>query len=1091
MFSFFTYLSFAGCIYIRKFAEKNIKLYKYYMKQLLFIAALAAASLQVNAVNEVQPTNTEWQDLQVNEVNRFPMHTSFFAYESLDKALAGDKTASSNFYSIDDRWLFNWVANAYERPMNFYEMNYDDSKWLLMDIPGIWERNGFGDPEYVNAGFAWMGHFKNNPPYVPTKDNHVGSYRGWVRMPSTWQGRQIIIHFGSVTSNIYLYVNGQFVGYAEDSKVAAEFDITPYLKYDRRNLISFQTFRWCDGSYDEDQDFWRLSGIGRSCYLYSRNKTTQIEDIRVTPDLDANYDKGSLNVKATVKGKATVEYSLMDADGNVVDTKTANVGSAKNAGSAKNVNRKGKQVAANTEETAITTDFSNLDVKHWSAETPYLYTLVATVKQGDKVIEVIPQKVGFRKVEIKGSQLLVNGKAVYIKGADRHEMDPDGGYLVSRDRMIQDIKLMKKFNINAVRTCHYPDDPQWYDLCDEYGIYLCAEANQESHGFGYGNDAPSKTSLFAKQILERNEHNVKSFFNHPSIIYWSLGNETVNGPNFTAAYQWIKSQDQSRPIQWEQGNKGPTTDIYCPMYLSQAGCEKYALSNAPEDQKPLIQCEYSHAMGNSCGGFKEYWDLVRKYPKYQGGFIWDFVDQALHGKDKQGRAIYKYGGDYNNYDPSDNNFNCNGLIGPDRVPNPHAYEVGYYYQNIWATPVDLSTGKIKVKNENFFRDLSNYQMVYTLVVDGKAVQTGSTDRLNIAPQQTVTYTLPYSLSGIDKKSEVLLNIEFKLKTAEPLMDAGQTVAYNQMVVQDYDFAAALPAGKADGKLKIKDGKNADVLGVKGSGVDVRFDKQTGFLTQYEVDGKSLMAKDGTLKPNFWRAVTDNDMGSGINKSYKAWFNPAMNLTAITAKANKATGSVDVTAVYNMPDVKATLTLTYGINPDGKMKVTEAMTTDKTAKVSDMFRFGMVMDLPYNMDKSTFYGRGPIENYADRKLSQNIGIYTQTADEQFYPYIRPQETGTKSDIRWWRQTTANGTGLTIVSDKAFSASALHYNIADLNDGDAKEQRHCPQVPKSKFTELCIDAVQTGVGGIDSWSQNAKALPQYRVPYQDRTFTFWIK
>lgn len=1053
------------------------------MKKILFIAAMAVSSFYVQAANNVQPTFNEWHDLQVNEVNRYPLHTGFFAYESLDKALSGDKTASGNYYSIDDRWLFNWVKNADQRPVDFYKLDYDASNWLLMDVPGIWELNGFGDPEYVNVGFGWRGHFDNNPPQVPTKDNHVGSYRGWVRMPSAWDGRQVIIHFGSVTSNIYLYVNGHFVGYAEDSKVAAEFDITPYLVKDKRNLISFQTFRWCDGSYDEDQDFWRLSGIGRSCYLYSRNKAAQIEDIRVTPDLDANYDKGSLNVKATVRGNVSVEYQLLDADGSVVASKTnkpGNTAKADKTGKKKNVSRTNIQ----------TVSFSNLDVKHWTAETPYLYTLVATVKQGDKTIEVVPQRVGFRKVEIHNSQLLVNGKPIYIKGANRHEMDPDNGYLVSRERMIQDIRIMKQLNINAVRTCHYPDDPQWYDLCDEYGIYLCAEANQESHGFGYDETSEAKKPQFAKQIMERNQHNVSSFFNHPSIIYWSLGNETADGPNFTSAFQWIKSQDSSRPIQWERAGKGANTDIYCPMYMSQTGCERYAQSTAAEDQRPLIQCEYSHAMGNSGGGFKEYWDLVRKYPKYQGGFIWDFVDQALHGKDRYGRKIYKYGGDYNDYDPSDNNFNCNGLIGPDRVPNPHAYETGYYYQNIWASPVDLNTGKIKVYNENFFRDLSNYKMEWTVVVDGKPSLNGTVEDLNVAPQSSAIYTLPYSVKDNGANKEILLDVAFKLKKAEPLMEAGQTVAHRQMAIKDYDFAAAMPSDKASGKFKIKNKKGSDNISIKADGTDIMFSKQTGYISKYVANGNYILGNGGTLKPNFWRAVTDNDMGSGINMNYKIWNNPAMNLTGITAALNPKTNCVDVVATYDMPDVKATLTITYAIATDGKMKVTEAMTTDKQAKVSDMFRFGMVMDLPYSMDRSKFYGRGPIENYSDRKLSQNIGIYEQTADDQFYPYIRPQETGTKSDIRWWQQTTPAGVGFTVASDKAFSASALHYNISDLNDGDEKEQRHCPQIPKSKFTELCIDAIQAGVGGIDSWSLNARALPQYRVTYQDRTFTFWI-
>jgi beta-galactosidase len=1057
------------------------------MKKLLFMAAMAMSSLQVPAANVVQPTFTEWHDLQVNELNRFPIHTAFFSYESLDKALAGDMTASDNYCSLDEKWMFKWVKNADQRPTDFYTVGYDDSQWRLMKVPGIWELNGFGDPEYVNIGFAWRGHFKNNPPEVPIKDNHVGSYRGWVKMPEAFKDRQVIIHFGSVTSNIYLWVNGKFVGYAEDSKVTAEFDITPYL-HEGRNLIAFQVFRWCDGSYSEDQDFWRLSGVARDCYLYSRDKKAQITDIRITPDLDANYDKGSLTVNTQVKGNVTVEYNLYDADGNTVATQTVKASAATGVKAAKKKGKRAKVVPMGPSTANAT--FTNLEVKHWSAETPYLYTLVATVKEGDKVIEVVPQKVGFRKVEIKNAQLLVNGKPVYIKGVDRHEMDPDEGYNVSVDRMIQDIKLMKQFNINAVRTCHYPDDPRWYELCDKYGIYLCAEANQESHGFGYGDDAFSKKPEFALPIMQRNQHNVGNFFNHPSIIYWSLGNETADSENFMAAYKWIKSQDPSRPIQWERGGKGGDTDIFCPMYMSQASCEKYAQSTAPQDQRPLIQCEYSHAMGNSCGGFKEYWDLVRKYPKYQGGFIWDFVDQGLHGKDTAGNKIYTYGGDYNQYDPSDNNFNCNGMINPDRIPNPEAYEVGHYYQSIWATPVDLKSGKVRVYNENFFRDLSNYKMEWTLVVNGKPVQKGTVDQLNIPAHQSADYTLQYSLSGIKATDEALLNIDFKLKSAEPLMEAGQTVAYNQLPIQHYDFASAVPtASTAKMKVKVVNKKKAD-LTVTAANYTVEFDQATGLLKRYEVGGNSLLAEAGTIKPNFWRAPTDNDMGAGANIAYKAWKHPRLVLDYIAARKDKKANTVIVTAHYTMPTVGALLTMTYEIDNTGVMKVTEKMTTNKTAKVSDMFRYGVIVDLPYSMDKSEFYGRGPIENYSDRKFSQNIGIYQQTADEQFFPYIRPQETGTKSDIRWWKQTNPSGVGFTIFSDKAFSASALHYNISDLSEGDHKAQRHSPSIPKSKNTELCVDAIQTGVGGIDSWSQNALALPKYRCPYQDRTFTFWL-
>ena len=1028
-------------------------------KPLLLLLAMSAMTAFADNV----PTFTEWHDMQVNEINRFPAHTWFFAYENPEVARKGNMKASDNYLSLEGKWRFNWVEHADQRPTNFFEEGYNDSGWSQMNVPGLWELNGFGDPIYVNIGFGWRGHFKNNPPEVPTRDNHVGSYRRVINIPDSWQGKQVIAHFGSVTSNMYLWVNGHFVGYTEDSKMAAEFDLTPYLKKGD-NLIAFQTFRWCDGSYCEDQDFWRLSGVARDCYLFARDKAVHIDDIRITPDLVNNYKDGVLDVKVNFTGKCHLTLDLLDAEGNTV----------------------AQQVVQNPKDGVAQVKMEVSNPKKWTAETPYLYTLLVsptTPNARFTAYEAIPQKVGFRKVEIRNAQLLVNGQAIYIKGADRHELDPDGGYVVSRERMIQDIQIMKQFNINAVRTCHYPDDPIWYDLCDEYGIYLCAEANQESHGFGYRNDSEAKKPQFAKQILERNQHNVAVNFNHPSVIIWSLGNETVNGPNFTAAYQWIKSQDLSRPVHWEQAGSGPNTDIRCPMYASQEWCERYAKSDRPEDQKPLIQCEYSHAMGNSCGGFKEYWDLVRKYPKYQGGFIWDFVDQALHGTDDQGRAIYKYGGDYNSYDASDNNFNCNGLISPDRVPNPHMYEVGYYYQNIWATLKHGSQLSLEVLNEYFFRNLDNISLEWQLASEGKVLREGRIDRLNVAPQQTASYQLP--IGDNDLKGNYL-NIFFKLKSAEPLMSAGQIVAYQQ-------FGEAVASTLTDivtnggGRIKGKANKKTGLLTVANDVFNAVFDMQSGWLKEWTVDGIPMLGQGGTIQPNFWRAPTDNDMGAQIHRRYSAWRNPAMKLLSITwdKKSNA------VTALFDMPDMKATLEMVYAFKTDGQVVVTESLRTDESAKISNMMRFGLVVQLPYNMDRSTYYGRGPIENYADRKYSQLIGVYRQTADEQFYPYVRPQETGTKSDMMWWEQTTNGGVGLRVVSlEKPFYASALHYNVADLDDGNDKEQRHAPQVPRSQFTNLFIDGEHTGVGGVDSWSGNAEALPPYRVAYAPKKFSFLI-
>ena len=1045
-------------------------------KRLFFLLALAIPGVMAMADNE--PTFTEWHDMQVNDINRFKPHTSFFAYENIQVAREGNMKASENYLSIEGEWNFNWVEHADQRPTNFYTLDYDDKSWDKMKVPGMWELNGYGDPIYVNIGFPWRGHFESKPPEVPTRDNHVGSYRRMIHIPDSWDGKQVIAHFGSVTSCMYLWVNGHFVGYSEDSKMAAEFDITPYLQKGD-NLMAFQVFRWCDGTYCEDQDFWRLSGVARDSYLYARDKKVHINDIRITPDLLNDYRDGVLDVKVDVEGLCNLTFELFDADGKSVALKTLD---------------KVKGVTSTTIE---------MENPHkWSAETPYLYTLVVcptTPTARYTAYEAIPQKVGFRKVEIHKSMsavMLVNGEPIYIKGADRHELDPDGGYVVSRERMIEDIKLMKRFNINAVRTCHYTDDPVWYDLCDQYGIYLCAEANQESHGFGYREDSEAKKPQFALQILQRNQHNVCVNFNHPSVIIWSLGNETVDGPNFTAAYQWIKSVDLSRPVHWEQAGSGANTDIRCPMYPSQKWCEQYAMSQKPEDQKPLILCEYSHAMGNSCGGFKEYWDLVRRHLKFQGGFIWDFVDQALHGKDAQGRDIYTYGGDYNTYDASDNNFNCNGLVSPDRKPNPHLYEVGYFYQNVWATLIGEENGqtKVRVRNEFFFKNLDNVKLVWTLMVGGVPTKTGEIAQLDVQPKEFKDVLIPVDLSAA-YEGEPMLNIDFVLKNAEPLMEAGQTIAYEQLKVNKFSIDTKMTAPWKK-SLKISNSKKSLVIGLSSDGVNVEFDKNTGFLCKYVVDGQSFLGDGGMMKPNFWRAVTDNDMGAGLQRRYKAWRNPTMNLQELTAKkrtskyGNVELKEVVVTARYAMPDVKATLTMTYVVNANGAIVVTEDMKTEEGAKVGNPLRFGMVMQMPYDLDNSKFYGRGPVENYADRKLSQRIGIYNQTADEQFYPYVRPQETGTKTDIRWWRQLNSANEGFLVQAGVPFTASALHYDVETLDEGDNKAQRHSSQMPKSKFTNLFIDGEHAGVGGIDTWSPNAEALPQYRVTYGNRSFSFSI-
>ena len=1048
------------------------------MKQLLLTLAVAGMSpcfiyAAQTAETAVQPTFTEWHDTYVNNVNRFPIRTSFFAYETRDAALKADRKASANYLSIEGDWRFNWVANADQRPTDFFKEGYDDSKWNTMKVPGIWEVNGYGDAEYVNVGFAWRGHFKDNPPEVPVKDNHVGSYRRTINIPDSWDGRQVIAHFGSVTSNIYLWVNGKFVGYAEDSKSAAEFDITPYLKKGD-NLFAFQTFRWCDGSYSEDQDFWRLSGVARDCFLYSRSQNAHIDDVRVTPDLDAQYKNGTLAVNVKGKGNAKFVIDLIAPDGDIVSRKILNTTKVKK--------KAGKKVA----EINATVKFDVENPLKWTAETPNLYKVVVTVQQNGKDVESVPVRTGFRKVEIKNRQLLVNGQPVLIKGANRHEIDPDGGYVISRERMVEDVKLMKQFNVNAVRTCHYPDDPYFYDLCDEYGLYVCAEANQESHGFFYDKDAITTTPLFATPIMERNVHNVHNQYNHPSVIYWSMGNETADSKNFSDVKKWINEFDPTRPVHWERAILGDNTDIYGEMYITPEAAEKYAKD--PKYTKPMIHCEYAHAMGNSCGVMKDYWDIIRKYPTYQGGFIWDFVDQGLRGKDKDGNMIYNYGGDFNSYDPSDNNFNCNGFISPDRKPNPEAYEVGYVYQNIWTSPKDL-TGekKVSVYNENFFRALDNVSLSWAIVADGVERQNGTiADLSNIKPQTSADVVLPYNLKEYSDAKDIQLNVEYRLKKDEGLQKAGDIVAYQQLPIREFkgtDLAVTAAETKA---VKVTDKKKEANVTLAAENFTLAFDRATGFITKYEVGGKSLLGNGGSLKPNFWRAVTDNDMGANVQEKFAAWRDPQMKLTSLQVDKKAKT----VTATYNLPEVKADLTIAYRATENGTLNVTQSLKTTPGAEMPEMMRFGMVMNLPYAMDQAEWYGRGPVENYSDRKLSQNVGIYKATVDQLFYPYVRPQETGTMSDLRWWNIKDNNGFGLRIESDALFSASALHYDLYTLDEGKEKKQRHSQSLPKSQYTNLFIDLVQAGVGGVDSWSDWGRARKGHRVEYKDYTFSFRI-
>lgn len=1008
------------------------------MKKLIALSALFAGLFAT------AQTFTEWQDPNVNEINRLPMHSTFASTEQ-------------SRLSLNGVWKFHWVENADQRPTDFYRTDYDDKSWGKMPVPGIWELHGYGDPQYVNIGYCWRNDFTSNPPEVPTAKNHVGTYRRTVVIPSDWADKEIIAHFGSVTSNIYLWVNGRFVGYSEDSKLEPEFDLTKYLKAGKENVIAFQTFRWCDGTYLEDQDFWRLSGVARDCYLYTRPRGARIDDIRVTPDLTDNYTNGTLDVNLTLNGKPSVELTLTAPDGTVVAETQAVNGKA-----------------------TIKVD----NPLKWTAETPHLYTLTAVAKSGGKVVETIPMKVGFRKVEIKNRQLLVNGQPIIIKGVNRHELDPDGGYVVSRGRMLQDLQIMKENNINAVRTCHYPDNAQWYELCDSVGIYVVAEANIESHGMGYGEHTLAIRPEWETAHMERNMRNIARNFNHPSVIIWSMGNEAGDGQNFEKVYAAIKEQDSSRPVQYERAGMNPWTDIYCPMYASHSWVERY--SSNPDSDRPIIQCEYNHVMGNSGGGFKEYMDLTRKYAINQGGFIWDFVDQSLRKIDNKGREIYAYGGDYNAYDASDLNFCDNGLISPDRRPNPHMAEVAHQYQSIWATPIDLPNGKIEVYNEYFFTDLSNYTLQWALTVDGKTVETGTTALPTIAPQQTAELTLPYTVPANTEGKEVLLNLNFLTNKEASLVAAGHVQARVQLPLSEYVFVEPTLAA-TDGTIVVDD-KNYNRLVLTSDRLSMEFDRHDGMMCVYSVDGVQMLTSDGKLTPAFWRAPTDNDYGANLPAKRQVWRNPELRLQSLTAEKQND-GTAVVKAVYSMPTVKSSLEMTYQVNADGQVLLTSELTPDADAQdVPELSRFGVQIQMPKSMDISTYYGRGPVENYIDRCSSAFIGEYTQTADEQAYPYIRPQETGSKTDMRRWNQTNRGGRGLAITAPKPFIASAIRYSVESLDNGNWKTQFHFPEVEQADYVNLIIDSAQAGVGGIDSWG--ALPLQQHRLPFGAQSLTILL-
>ena len=1051
------------------------------MKRLITIAtALIVGSVCV-ATAAPKDKLPAWQDPEVIQENRYPMTASF-------------QTGGLNL-SLSGFWKFNWNETIDSRPLDFYKADYPDSDWDVIPVPGMWELYGYGDPVYKNVGYAWYGHYTNNPPVPADEHNYAGQYRRTFTLSDEWKGKDIFLHIGSATSNVRVWVNGKEVGYSEDSKLEARFDITKYVKTGE-NLIALEIFRWCDGTYLEDQDFWRLTGLARDVYVFSREKK-RVEDIRVVASASG---KAEVSLEVT-KGVTSLALVVTDPSGNNVVEKTFDVAS-------KQKSERGL--------TLVNTEFEVPSAKLWSAETPSLYTLKVVSYVKGELSEVSSLEFGFRDVNIENGQLLVNGKPVLIKGANRHELNPYKGYVLSEADMIQDILIMKQLNINAVRTCHYPNDPLWYSLCDRYGLYVVDEANVESHGMGYGKESLAHEPKYAHAHIERAKRMVQRDFNHPSIIVWSLGNEAGHGDNFMKSYEALKEMDKTRPVQYERAEAGPGTDIACPMYFDYGQSEQY-VSRDPSTIKPFIQCEYAHAMGNSMGGLKEYWDLIRKYPCYQGGFIWDFVDQALwwpvdpatYGTDH----VFVFGGDFNDYDPSDNSFCCNGIIAADRTLHPHAYEVAYQYRSIHtsASAEDALAGKVEVYNENFFIDLSRYTLNWDVEVDGNKVLSGSVRVPAIAPQEKAVLDLGYTAGDIMEACglkdleyhDVYLNVRYVLRRADGLLQAGSEVAYDQICITDAPldiFAdySGVPEYSVDGDLHVFSGNMHydGATGVRVSPWMAAFNASNGALVRYLFDGKDML--ECALMPNFARAATENDLGAGQDRRMNHWRNAEFNVEDFSVEATDS--CYRVTVKYAPIGDFAYVRMSYNVYADGVVEAVEEFKDAGNLENGKLInRIGMEFAMPGRFSTFEFFGLGPFENYCDRYSSALMGHYVQRVEDQYhYGYVRPQESGTKTQLKWMRVLDENGTGFEITSDVKFSASALPFHWKEMDVRMlGNNQAHSLELKKYAYegqrslgrTWVNFDLTQMGLGCVNSWG--AWPRMEHLVIPQEYTFHFVLR
>ena len=1017
----------------------------------------------------------DWEDPEVIGRNKLPPHASFRSYPSRDQAFAG---AESSFVrSLNGPWRFHWVKRPAERPIGFHETDYDDSGWDELPVPSNWQLHGYGVPIYTNVQYPFG---PPNPPYIPHDDNPVGSYRRTFSVPSSWKERRVVLHFAGVESAFYVWLNGQEVGYSQGSRTPAEFDVTRYLKRGK-NLIAVEVYRWSDGSYIEDQDFWRLSGIFRDVFLYS-TAGTHLWDYWVRTDLDEQYRDADLNLTVEVGNSSsapvggTLEVTLLDGSGEVVIPASSvdysiNPNSRASVEFSRTVRNPGK----------------------WSAESPELYTLLLTLKGEDgKVLEAVSQKVGFREVEIRDGRLRVNGVPIVLKGVNRHEHDPDTGHTMGVESMVRDIRLMKTHNINAVRTSHYPDDPRWYDLCDRLGLYLVDEANIESHGFGYDwisgradrnewiserTDRPDKTlgnrPEWGKAHLDRTMRMVERDKNHPSIIIWSLGNEAGDGVNFEATSDWIKRRDPTRPVQYEQADTQPHTDIVVPMYPWIDQIARYAETH---DDRPLILCEYAHAMGNSVGNLQDYWDVIERYPQLQGGFIWDWVDQGLRSRTADGTEFLAYGGDFGPPEvPSDRNFCMNGLVSADRVPHPSLHEVKKVYQYVDIEGEDLANGRVRISNNHAFLDLSRLQASWEVRADDRKLQGGILSDLQIPASESRVVEIPMQRLEPELGVEHWLLVSFRLPEDLPWAEAGHEVAWEQ-------FALPLPVEPthdgAEDLPPIEMNESGYLVTLTGENFLLELNKMKGTIDTLRYGGADLI-RTGP-RPNFWRAPTDNDIGSGMPNRLRVWRDVGGDWSVDSTASRVSPGEVKIDVDGYLSRVRSRYQIEYRVFGNGEIHISVSFVPGDI-DLPDLPRFGMQMTLPGEFQNIEWYGRGPHETYRDRKTSGRVDRFSGTVDEQFVEYSRPQENGNKTDVRWALLTNADGMGLLAVGRPLIEMSAWNYRQEDMEN-----VRHHHMMTRRPFVTLNLDLGQMGVGGDTSWG--ARTHPQYRLPSREYSYSF---